>query len=45
MTVATRPIGVIVLGVVAVITGVTNVAAVVLWYLYRPHVKAAFGRT
>ena len=26
-------------------TGTAVVAAVVLWYLYRPHVKAAFGRT
>ena len=26
-------------------TGTTVVAAIVLWYLYRPHVKAAFGRT
>jgi hypothetical protein len=26
-------------------TGAAVVAAVVLWYLYRPHVKAAFGRT
>jgi len=25
-------------------TGAAIVAAVVLWYLYRPHVKAAFGR-
>jgi hypothetical protein len=25
--------------------GTASVAAVVLWYLYRPHVKAAFGRT
>ena len=26
-------------------TGTAIVAAGVLWYLYRPHVKAAFGRT
>ncbi len=26
-------------------TGTAVVAAIVLWYLYRPHVKAAFGRT
>jgi len=26
-------------------TGTAIVAAVVLWYLYRPHVRAAFGRS
>lgn len=26
-------------------TGTAIVAAVVLWYLYQPHAKAAFGRT
>ncbi len=34
-----------ILGVVIGSAGTAIVAAVVLWYLYQPHVKAAFGRT
>ncbi len=34
-----------ILGAIIGSTGTAVVAAVVLWYLYRPHVKAAFGRT
>ena len=34
-----------ILGTVIGSTGTAVVAAGVLWYLYRPHVKAAFGRS
>jgi hypothetical protein len=34
-----------ILGIVIGSTGTAIVAAVVLWYLYQPQVKAAFGRT
>ena len=34
-----------ILGTIIGSTGTAIVAAVVLWYLYRPNVKAAFGRT
>ncbi len=34
-----------ILGTVIGSTGTAIVAAGVLWYLYQPHVKAAFGRT
>ena len=34
-----------ILGAVIGSTGTAIVAAIVLWYLYQPHVKAAFRRT
>jgi hypothetical protein len=34
-----------ILGAVIGSTGTAIVAAIVLWYIYRPHVQAAFGRT
>ena len=34
-----------ILGTIIGSTGTAIVAAVVLWYLYRPSVKAAFGRS
>lgn len=34
-----------ILGTIIGSSGTTIVAAVVLWYLYRPHVKAGFGRS
>ena len=34
-----------ILGTIIGSTGTAIVAAGVLWYLYRPHVKATFGRT